>query len=61
MKQNGNELDIVDFYFGTMDGIDTYCTGHPTDRKIGDESLWDDSKWVQSVENKVQEYKDKIE
>ena len=61
VKQNGNELDIVDFYFGTMDGIDTYCTGHPTDRKIGDESLWDDSKWVQSVENKVQEYKDKIE
>lgn len=60
MKQDGNVFDIVDFYFGTMDGIDTYCTGHPAVREIGDENLWNDSKWVQSVEDKLQECKDKL-
>ena len=56
MKQNGNELDIVDFYFGTMDGIDTYCTGHMSERKIEDEKLWDNKEWNNKVQNKLNEY-----
>lgn len=56
VKQNGNELDIVDFYFGTMDGIDTYCTGHMSERKIEDEKLWDNKEWNNKVQNKLNEY-----
>lgn len=61
VKQNGNDFDIVDFYFGTMDGIDTYCTGHSSERKVEDENLWNDSKWNQRVESKVQECKENLE
>lgn len=60
VKQNGNDFDIVDFYFGTMDGIDTYCTGHLTERKLNDENLWNDIEWNNNVQNRLEEYENEI-
>ena len=51
-----NQFKIVDFYFGTKDGIDTFTTGHPADRTIKNPNLWDDEEWVKKVFDKFEEF-----
>ena len=53
-------MEIRDFYFGTMDGIDTIATGHYTEREINDLDIWDNEQWVNEVMKKVTEYEDKL-
>ncbi|MBA9084172.1 hypothetical protein FHR92_000626 [Fontibacillus solani] len=49
-------LKIVDLYFGNKDGVDTIATGHPSERKLDNPNLWDDSKWVDAVMEKLEKY-----
>lgn len=47
-------LKLVDLYFGTKDGVDTYTTGHPAGRKINNPHLWEDEGWVKDVFDKLE-------
>lgn len=49
-------LKLLDFYFGSKDGVDTFSTGHPAEREINDSSLWEDEEWVNDVFNKLSDY-----
>ncbi len=54
-------LKLVDLYFGSKDGVDTFATGHPADRKIGDPHLWEDEGWVKGVFDKLKDYEEMLE
>lgn len=60
IKKENQKMEIRDFYFGTMDGIDTIATGHYTEREINDPDIWGNEQWVNEVMKKVIEYEDKL-
>ena len=49
-------LKLLDFYFGSKDGVDTFSTGHLAEREINDPNLWEDEGWVKDVFNKLSDY-----
>lgn len=53
-------LKIVDFYFGSKDGVDTFATGHPAVRKVKDPNLWDDEEWVKGVFDKLESLEEEL-
>ena len=54
-------LKLVDFYFGTKDGVDTFATGHPAERKIRDPKLWENEDWVRDVFIKLKDFEKGLE
>gem|GEM_PF-6048413 len=54
-------LKLVDLYFGTKDGVDTFATGHPADRKIRDPHLWENEDWVKDVFIKLEDFEKMLE
>lgn len=50
------KMEILDFYFGSMDGVDTISTGHISQRTVDNPTLWEDEQWVLSVFEKLTEY-----
>lgn len=54
-------LEIVDFYFGTQDGVDTITTGHIMERKVNNTELWNDEHWVNGVFENMLAYDAKLE
>lgn len=53
-------LKLVDFYFGSKDGVDTFTTGHPAERGINDSDLWENEEWVKSVFDKLEDFEEKF-
>ena len=49
-------MEILDFYFGSMDGVDTICTGHLSERTVKEPGLWEKEEWVLGVFEKMLEY-----
>lgn len=56
-----NVLKLVDLYFGSKDGVDTFATGHPADRNVRDPHLWEDEDWVKDVFIKLKDFEKTIE
>ncbi|OME83208.1 MULTISPECIES: hypothetical protein [Paenibacillus] len=48
-------LKIVDFYFGSKDGVDTFATGHPAEREMSNPNLWLDEEWLKKVFDKLED------
>ncbi|MDD4729787.1 MAG: M56 family metallopeptidase [Dysgonamonadaceae bacterium] len=55
-----NSLKLVDFYFGSKDGVDTFATGHPAEREIKDPNLWENEEWVKGVFDKLEDYEESL-
>ena len=55
-----NTIKIIDFYFGSKDGIDTLSTGHPADRKLDNPNLWNNEEWVRDVFSKLEELEEEL-
>ncbi|WFA08772.1 immunoglobulin-like domain-containing protein [Tissierella sp. Yu-01] len=53
-------LKLVDFYFGSKDGVDTLATGHPAEREINDPNLWENEEWVSGVFDKLKNFEEKL-
>lgn len=53
--ENGS-LKLLDFYFGSKDGADTFATGHMAERERNNPHLWEDENWVQGVWEKLAEF-----
>jgi hypothetical protein len=53
-------LKLIDFYFGSKDGVDTFTTGHPAERGINDSDLWENEEWVKSVFDKLEDFEEKF-
>lgn len=51
MKESGEE--ILDYYFGIKDGVDTFIYGG---RTIDNPDIWNDDDWLNTVK-KINEYK----
>ncbi len=49
-------LKLVDFYFGSKDGVDTFATGHPAERETNDPKLWENGEWVKGVFDKLKNF-----
>lgn len=60
ITSENKSLKLVDFYFGNKDGVDTFATGHPAERKLNDPNLWENKGWVKDVSNKLKEFEDKL-
>lgn len=56
VKVLDENMEIVDFYFGSKDGIDTIATGHHTVRKVDDPERWNDEAWVAGVFSNIEDY-----
>jgi hypothetical protein len=56
VQSSNKSLKIVDLYFGYKDGVDTFTTGHPAERKIDNPQIWDDQEWVDDVFEKLELY-----
>ena len=56
ITSENSSLELLDFYFGSKDGVDTLSTGHPAEREINDRKLWEDEEWVNEVLNKLSDY-----
>lgn len=54
-------LKLVDLYFGSKDGVDTFATGHPADRNIRDPHLWENEDWVKDVFIKLKDFEKMLE
>lgn len=61
VKSSNKTLQIVDFYFGNKDGVDTMATGHPADRKLDNPNLWNDQAWVDEVMGKMEHYETQLD
>ena len=53
-------LKLVDLYFGSKDGVDTFTTGHPADREINDSNLWENEEWVKGVFDKLEDFEERL-
>jgi beta-lactamase regulating signal transducer with metallopeptidase domain len=53
-------LKLVDLYFGSKDGVDTFATGHPAEREINDSNLWENEEWVKGVFNKLEDFDERL-
>ncbi|KTD87504.1 hypothetical protein [Paenibacillus etheri] len=56
VQSSNKSLKIVDLYFGYKDGVDTFTTGHPAERRIDNPLIWDDQEWVDDVFEKLELY-----
>lgn len=61
ITSENKSLKIVDVYFGTKDGADTFATGHPAVRKVGNPHLWDNEEWVQDVLDKLKDFEERLD
>lgn len=61
IKKTEDDLEIMDFYFGTKDGVDTISTGHPAERTVDNPNLWNEEDWVMSVNERMIEYEGKLQ
>jgi hypothetical protein len=53
-------LKLVDLYFGSKDGVDTFATGHPAEREINDPSLWKNEEWIKVVFDKLEDFEERL-
>lgn len=53
-------LKLVDFYFGSKDGVDTFATGHPAIREVNNPNLWNDEEWVKGVFDKLEKLEETL-
>jgi hypothetical protein len=53
-------LKLVDLYFGSKDGVDTFATGHPADREINNPNLWENEEWVNGVFDKLEDFEERL-
>ena len=53
-------LKLVDLYFGSKDGVDTFTTGHPAEREINDSNLWENEEWVKGVFDKLEDFEEML-
>lgn len=53
-------LKLVDLYFGSKDGVDTFATGHPVEREINNPNLWENKEWVKGVFDKLEYFEGKL-
>ena len=53
-------LKLVDLYFGSKDGVDTFTTGHPAEREINDSNLWENEEWVKGVFDKLEDFEERL-
>lgn len=60
ITSKNKSLKLVDFYFGNKDGVDTFATGHPSERRVNDPDLWENEEWVKDVSNKLKEFEEKL-
>ncbi|MBY3618505.1 hypothetical protein HGO21_02985 [Acinetobacter sp. CUI P1] len=60
VQSSNKSLKIVDLYFGYKDGVDTFTTGHPAERKIDNPQIWDDQEWVDDVFEKLEQYETEL-
>lgn len=60
MKKKTDRFVIQDFYFGAMDGIDTFATGHAAERTVTNPDLWNEEAWVTHVFEKLLEYEGEL-
>jgi len=60
ITSENKSLKLVDFYFGNKDGVDTFATGHPAERKVNDPALWESEEWVNDISNKLKEFEGKL-
>ncbi|MDE7251851.1 MAG: hypothetical protein K2O32_02780 [Acetatifactor sp.] len=61
IKKTEDDLEIMDFYFGTKDGVDTISTGHHAERKVDNPNLWNEEDWVMSVNERLIEYEGNLQ
>lgn len=59
--EENKALKLLDIYFGTKDGIDTFATGHPADRKVKDPGIWEDEDWVRDVFERLEEFEFEVD
>lgn len=60
IKVENGSLELVDFYFGSKDGMDTLATGHHSDRKINDPNLWENEEWTNNVFERLREIEESL-
>jgi hypothetical protein len=53
-------LKLVDLYFGSKDGADTFATGHPAARVTDDPNLWKNRAWTESVFDKLKDFEEML-
>lgn len=53
-------LNLVDLYFGSKDGVDTFATGHPAEREISNPDLWENEEWVKGVFDKLEDFDERF-
>lgn len=53
-------LKLVDLYFGSKDGVDTFTTGHSAEREINDSDLWENEEWVKGVFEKLKDFEERL-
>jgi hypothetical protein len=53
-------LKLVDLYFGSKDGVDTFTTGHPAEREINDSNLWENDEWIRDVFDRLEEFEERL-
>lgn len=53
-------LKLVDLYFGSKDGVDTFTTGHPAEREINNPNLWENDEWVKGVFDKLEDFEERL-
>jgi len=58
ITSENKSLKLVDFYFGSKDGVDTFATGHPAERQIKDPDLWENEEWIKGVFNNLKDITD---
>lgn len=60
ITSENRSLKLVDLYFGSKDGVDTFATGHLAKREVNDPNVWLNEDWVKSVFDKLNEYEEKL-
>lgn len=53
-------LKLVDLYFGSKDGADTFATGHPAERETNDPNLWENEEWVKGVFDNLKDFEERL-
>lgn len=53
-------LRLVDLYFGSKDGVDTFATGHHTEREINNPNLWENEEWIKGVFDKLEDFEGRL-
>jgi hypothetical protein len=53
-------LKLVDLYFGSKGGVNTFATGHHAEREINDPNLWENREWVKGVFDKLEDFEERL-